>query len=170
MMKLYASDDLIGAEVGATTKNVLGIAAGMLEGLGYGSLKGALMARGCYEVSKLIEAMGGNKMTAYGLAHLGDFEATLFSRSSNNRKFGEVFSRHLVKEKISTITPSEVVRIYELSLAEGVTSSKSIYNLAKTHNISMPICETVYKILHEGVEPQQAILDYFKREYRYEFY
>lgn len=155
-MKLYSSNDLIGAEIGATTKNVLGIAAGILEGIGWTSLKGALMARGCCEVSRLMEAMGGQKMTAYGLAHLGDFEATLFSRSSNNRKFGEVFIQNNQK-------------IDGLPLAEGVTSSKSIYNLAKKHKVEMPICELVYEILHKGADPKESILNFFDRALKLEF-
>ena len=70
--------DLIGNEIGAAAKNVVGIAAGMLDGLGLSTLKGALMARGTREIARLIDALGGNELSAYGLCHLGVYEATLF--------------------------------------------------------------------------------------------
>ena len=91
LIRLYLGDDIIGTEIGAAAKNVIGIAAGMLDGAGLSSLKGALMARGAREVSRLIKAMGGNELSAYGLSHLGDYEATLFSLHSQNRMFGEKF-------------------------------------------------------------------------------
>ena len=70
---------------------IIGIAGGMLDGLDRTSLKGALMARGTREIARLITSMGGNEITAYGLSHLGDYEATVFSKFSHNRKFGEAF-------------------------------------------------------------------------------
>ncbi len=79
LIRFYYGNDLLGTEVGAAAKNVLGIAAGVLDGCGYTSLKGPLMARGAFEVAKLIKSMGGNELSAYGLAHLGDYETTLFS-------------------------------------------------------------------------------------------
>ncbi|MEI3416289.1 MAG: hypothetical protein V8Q43_01810 [Christensenellaceae bacterium] len=80
LIRFYYGTDMIGNEIGAAAKNVIGIAAGMLDGVDNTSLKGALMSRGAREVSKLIENLGGNPMSAYGLAHLGDYEATVFSR------------------------------------------------------------------------------------------
>jgi glycerol-3-phosphate dehydrogenase (NAD(P)+) len=88
LIRFYYGQDLIGNEMGAATKNVIGIAAGMLDGLNYSSLKGSLMARGTREISRLVSVMGGSDLTIYGLSHLGDYEATLFSMHSNNRKFG----------------------------------------------------------------------------------
>ena len=93
LIRFYYGTDLIGNEVGAAAKNVIGIAAGMLDGMGLSSLKGALMSRGTREVSRLIAAMGGNGFSAYGLCHLGDYEATVFSQYSHNRRFGEMFVR-----------------------------------------------------------------------------
>ena len=93
LIRLYKGRDLIGTEVGAAAKNVIGIAAGMLDGAGYTSLKGALMARGAREIARLIRAMGGNELSAYGLCHLGDYEATVFSPYSHNRRFGEALVR-----------------------------------------------------------------------------
>ena len=90
---LPGSGSFLGTEIGAASKNVIGLAAGMLDGFGYSSLKGALMARGTHELSRLIEAMGGDRMTVYGLSHLGDYEATLFSPHSNNRRLAGTSSR-----------------------------------------------------------------------------
>ena len=93
LIRFYYGADLIGNEVGAAAKNVVGIAAGFLDGAGLSSLKGALMSRGTREVARLIHAMGGSELSAYGLCHLGDYEATVFSRWSHNRQFGESFIR-----------------------------------------------------------------------------
>ena len=84
LIRFYYGDDIIGSEIGAAAKNVMGIAAGMLDGGGYTTLKGPLMARGAREIARLIKAMGGNELSAYGLCHLGDYETTLFSEYSNN--------------------------------------------------------------------------------------
>ena len=91
LIRFYYGQDLIGNEIGAASKNVIGIAAGMLDGYRLSSLKGALMSRGTREISRLIKAMGGNELSAYGLCHLGDYEATVFSKYSHNRMFGEKF-------------------------------------------------------------------------------
>ena len=87
LIRFYVGNDLIGTEIGAAAKNTIGIAAGMLDGMNVSSLKGALMSRGTREISRLIKAMGGNELSAYGLCHLGDYEATLFSKYSHNRRF-----------------------------------------------------------------------------------
>ena len=75
LIRYYYGQDLLGNEIGAASKNVIGIAAGMLDGLGLSTLKGALMSRGTREIARLIKAMGGNELSAYGLCHLGDYEA-----------------------------------------------------------------------------------------------
>ena len=89
IIRFYYGTDIIGSEIGAACKNIMGICAGILDGYGYGTLKGPLMTRGAYEVSKFIAAMGGDAYSAYGLTHLGDYETTLFSKHSHNRQFGE---------------------------------------------------------------------------------
>ena len=94
LIRFYYGQDLIGNEIGAAAKNVVGIAAGMLDGLGLSTLKGALMARGTREIARLIDALGGNELSAYGLCHLGDYEATLFSPYSHNRMFGEQYVKN----------------------------------------------------------------------------
>ncbi len=153
LIRFYLGTDLIGSEIGAAAKNVIGIAAGMLDGLNYTSLKGALMARGTREIARLIKAMGGNEMSAYGLCHLGDYEATLFSPWSHNRKYGEQLVKGIKFEK----------------LAEGVMTSKALYNLGKEHNVDLPIVNSVYSVLFENVDAKDALSKLFMRSVKKEF-
>lgn len=129
LIRFYYGNDLLGTEVGAAAKNVLGIAAGVLDGCGYTSLKGPLMARGAFEVAKLIKSMGGNELSAYGLAHLGDYETTLFSLYSHNRMYGEMLAKgeHFGK------------------LAEGVMTAKAMKELGDRYGIELPITNAVYE-------------------------
>ena len=129
LIRFYYGNDLIGTEIGAAAKNVLGIAAGVLDGSGYGSLKGPLMARGANEVGRLIHAMGGNFNSAYGLAHLGDYETTLFSEYSHNRKYGEMMAHGAKFEK----------------LAEGVMTAKAMKKLGDEHGVELPLTNAVYE-------------------------
>ena len=153
LIRLYKGRDLIGTEVGAAAKNVIGIAAGMLDGIGYSSLKGALMARGAREISRLIRAMGGNELSAYGLCHLGDYEATLFSVHSHNRHFGESFVKGEPFEK----------------LAEGASTVKALIMLGDTYGVDLPICKTVYSMLYEGKQASEALPLLFQRTVKGEF-
>lgn len=153
LIRFYYGTDIIGNEIGAATKNVIGLAAGMLDGLNYSSLKGALMARGTHEVSRLIEAMGGNPFSAYGLCHLGDYEATVFSEFSHNRRYGEDYI--LGKESAG--------------LAEGVETAKAVHLMTQKYGIEMPICEAVYSILYEKADPQVKINELFERSLKAEF-
>ncbi len=152
-IRFYYGDDIIGSEIGAAAKNVMGIAAGMLDGGGYTTLKGPLMARGAREVARLIKAMGGNELSAYGLCHLGDYETTLFSEYSNNRKFGEKFVKKEPFEK----------------LAEGVGTTKAMHELGLKYNVELPITNAVYSILYDNKEPMQEFLNLFGRSTRKEF-
>lgn len=153
IIRLYKGHDLIGTEVGAAAKNVIGIAAGMLDGKGLSSLKGALMARGAREVARLIKAMGGSEMSAYGLCHLGDYEATLFSEHSHNRRYGESYIKGLAYSQ----------------LAEGVPTSKAIMRIADALHVDMPICDTVYKILYKHADADVALQMLFRRSVKSEF-
>lgn len=154
LLRLYIGTDLIGTEIGAAAKNVMGIAAGLLDGKGLSSLKGALMARGAREIARLIRAMGGNELSAYGLCHLGDYEATLFSPHSHNRRFGEAVARG---------------EQYTL-LAEGVPTAQALVRLGEAHGVELPICETVYAILYRGVPAEEAFQRLFFRSAKEEFY
>ena len=147
LIRFYYGDDLLGIEIGAAAKNVMGLAAGMLDGFDYGSLKGALMARGTRELSRLVAAMGGDGMTVYGLSHLGDYEATLFSPHSNNRRFGE----DLISGKPFT------------KLAEGVYTAEALMDLSVQYDVELPICRTVYEIVKLHKDPKEQLVQLFLR-------
>ncbi len=153
LIRLYKGNDILGTELGAAAKNVVGIAAGMLDAKKLTSLKGALMARGAREIARLMHAMGANELSAYGLCHLGDYEATLFSQYSHNRKFGEAFIK---KEKYD-------------KLAEGAQTVKALIILGKKYNVDLPICDAVYKIIHEDMNPDEVIQQLFSRTVKKEF-
>lgn len=153
LIRFYYGSDMIGTEIGAAAKNVMGIAAGFLDGMHYESLKGALMSRGTHEIAKLIKAMGGNVFSAYGLAHLGDYQATLFSKYSNNRKYGE----------------SLVLGATCNKLAEGVKTSHALVNLSQKYGIEIPICDAVYKAVNGIIPPKDAVAGLFLRKPKYEF-
>ena len=169
LIRFYYGDDLIGNEVGAAAKNVIGIAAGMLDGIGRSSMKGSLMARGAREVSRLIKAMGGREMTAYGLCHLGDYEATLFSEHSHNRSFGEAF---VCAQSQGNRTEMDILRKgrHNMGLAEGVNTAQAIMLLSCEYNVDMPICSGVYSVIFHGMEVQEALEIMLLRGIKSEFY
>lgn len=160
LIRFYYGEDLIGTELGAAAKNVMGIVAGILDGCEYGSLKGALMSRGAREVARLIKAMGGNELSAYGLAHLGDYEATLFSQYSHNRMYGEMLVKGEKFEK----------------LAEGVSTSAAMKALAEKYEVDLPITSAVYELCYqESDEPyrkrcEKMLSKMFSRDMKSEFY
>lgn len=153
LIRFYYGQDMIGNEIGAAAKNVIGIAAGMLDGLSLSSLKGALMSRGTREVARLIKAMGGNELSAYGLCHLGDYEATVFSQHSHNRQFGENFVKG---EDFSR-------------LAEGYYTVVALVKLGKEYHTELPICNAVYDILYEKKDAKQTLDELFTRSLKNEF-
>lgn len=153
LIRFYYGRDLIGNEIGAAAKNVIGIAAGMLDGLGLSSLKGALMSRGTREVARLIKAMGGHELSAYGLCHLGDYEATVFSKFSHNRMFGEMFVKGESYEE----------------LAEGAFTVKGILLLAEKNYCTMPICTAVHEVIYNGKDAKETITGLFSRSIKNEF-
>ncbi|MDD3222538.1 MAG: NAD(P)H-dependent glycerol-3-phosphate dehydrogenase [Lachnospiraceae bacterium] len=153
LIRFYYGQDLIGNEIGAAAKNVIGIAAGMLDGFHLSTLKGALMSRGTREVARLIKAMGGNELSAYGLCHLGDYEATVFSEFSHNRRYGELFVQGKESE----------------GLAEGYYTVKAMVELAKKYNVELPISQTLYEVLYKGREPKEALESLFTRSLKNEF-
>lgn len=153
LIRFYYGSDLIGNEIGAAAKNVMGIAAGMLDGMNLSSIKGALMSRGTREIARLISAMGGNEISAYGLCHLGDYEATLFSKHSHNRKFGESF----VKGEKYT------------ELSEGYYTVKALMLLEEKYKVELPICHGVYDILYNGQDVKSTLNSLFARALKEEF-
>ena len=153
LIRFYYGADLIGNQIGAALKNVIGLAAGILDGLEWYGLKGALMARAPIEVGRFIKAFGGNPQTAYGLAHLGDYEATLFSQYSHNRTFGEKFAKGEDFGK----------------LAEGVPTLKAVKLIADERHIDMPICQALYQVIYEKQDIKSTIRNLFTRHIKQEF-
>ena len=153
LIRFYYGGDMIGNEVGAAAKNVVGIAAGFLDGVEMSSLKGALMSRGTREVARLIKAMGGNELSAYGLCHLGDYEATVFSPYSHNRQFGESFIR---------------LQDYH-RLAEGYYTVEALMLLEQRYHVELPICRAVHAIPYEHADPRAELQALLRRGLRAEF-
>ena len=153
LIRFYYGADLIGNQIGAAMKNVIGIAAGILDGLEWHGLKGALMARAPIEVGRFIKFFGGNPFSAYGLAHLGDYEATLFSKYSHNRTFGEKFARGEKFDK----------------LAEGVATLKAVKIIADEKGIDMPISQALYQAIYEKGNIKEIINQMFERSLKREF-
>lgn len=153
LIRFYYGADLIGNEVGAAAKNVYGIASGMLDGYGLSSLKGALMSRGTREISRLIVKMGGSELSAYGLCHLGDYEATLFSAHSRNRAFGECFVTGKAYGK----------------LAEGYYTVRALVALGEKYGEELPICRAVYAILYDKADAKSTLNSLFSRSLKGEF-
>ncbi len=153
LIRFYYGSDLIGNEIGGAAKNVIGIAAGILDGIGQKSLKGALMSRGTREIARLIKACGGNELSAYGLCHLGDYEATVFSEFSHNRAFGEAFAKG---EEFD-------------SLAEGYYTVKALHHLSKKTGVELPICSAVYRLLYEQADLHEEMQNLFCRSLKQEF-
>lgn len=153
LIRFYYGADLIGDQIGAALKNVIGLAAGILDGLNWYGLKGALMSRAPIEVGRFIEHFGGKAHSAYGLAHLGDYEATLFSPHSQNRTFGEKFAKGESFEK----------------LAEGVHTLKAVKLIADKENIDMPICQALYDVIYNKADIKTSIKQMFSRSLKSEF-
>lgn len=153
LIRFYYGQDLLGNEIGAAAKNVIGIAAGIIDGLELSTLKGALASRGAREVGLLIAAMGGNEITAYGLCHLGDYGATVFSPYSHNRMYGEALARGQRYDK----------------LAEGVYTVRALRQLGRQYNVELPICNAVYDVLYGGMPAQEAVEGLFTRSLKREF-
>lgn len=154
LIRFYYGSDLIGNEIGAAAKNVIGIAAGMLDGLELTTLKGALMSRGTREIARLIKAMGGNELSAYGLCHLGDYQATVFSEFSHNRKYGECY----VKGESYG------------DLAEGYFTVKALRELSERYQVELPICNAVFEILYQKKDTKAILEQLFTRNLKNEFY
>lgn len=154
--RAYTSNDVTGVEIGGAAKNVMAIAAGVADGLGFGAnTRAALIARGLNEISRLGVALGGQQETFIGLTGLGDLVLTCTDNQSRNRRFGIAMGKGENKEQaIADI--GQVV--------EGIATAKEVYGLAQQHNVDMPITEQVYKVLYEELSPKEAVHNLFNRE------
>ncbi len=153
--RVYAHDDVLGTELGGAVKNVIAIAAGISDGLGFGlNARAALLTRGLSEMMRLGMKMGANPLTFGGLSGIGDLILTCTGDLSRNRTVGLRIARG---ESLEEISRSMV------AVAEGVTTTRSLRKLATREQVDMPIAEQVYKVLYEGKDPMEALNDLMNR-------
>jgi glycerol-3-phosphate dehydrogenase (NAD(P)+) len=160
-LRTYASDDVAGVECGGALKNVIAIAAGAVDGMGFGhNTRAALITRGLAELARLAMARGGSALTLAGLAGLGDLVLTCTGELSRNRTVGLEMGRG--KRLIDVLANLGHV-------AEGVKTAKSAYELSVRAGVEMPITRAVYSVLYEDKPVQQAVSELMSRELGYEF-
>ncbi|MFQ6610300.1 MAG: NAD(P)H-dependent glycerol-3-phosphate dehydrogenase [Fidelibacterota bacterium] len=153
--RVYANNDIIGVEIGGAVKNVIAIAAGICDGVGYGdNTIAALITRGLTEIMRLGVSLGGKKETFFGLSGLGDLIVTANSSLSRNRYVG----KHIGRGK----TLSNVLSGMSM-VAEGVKTSQSVFDLSKLQSVDMPISEQIFHVLFDDKNPRQAINDLMTR-------
>lgn len=154
--RLYTNTDMVGVEMGAALKNVMALAAGISDGLGFGdNTKAAIMTRGIAEMSRLGIEMGGKLETFAGLSGIGDLIVTCTSMHSRNRRAGIL----LGQGKTLAETLAEIKMV-----VEGVNTVQAAYTLAKEHKVEMPITNAIYEVLFQGKNAEQAVLDLMSRD------
>jgi glycerol-3-phosphate dehydrogenase (NAD(P)+) len=159
-LRVYRHADPVGVELAGATKNVIALAAGMIDGLGVGdNAKSALLARGLAEIARLGLAMGAKQETFFGVAGVGDLATTCFSPEGRNRTCGERLGKG---ETLDSILESTV------SVVEGVPTTRSVREVALAREVDMPITMAVHKILFEGLAPMDAIWSLMAREQKAE--
>lgn len=159
-LRIYTSEDVIGVEVAGAVKNVIAIAAGILDGLGAGfNAKSALLARGMAEIARLGVAMGAKPETFFGIAGVGDLATSCFSPEGRNRSCGEALGKGESLESYLKRTTSVV---------EGVATTRSVVDLARKLGVEMPIAEAVHAVLFEGMDPIEGIGRLMSRELKRE--
>jgi glycerol-3-phosphate dehydrogenase (NAD(P)+) len=158
--RVYTSEDMLGVELGGATKNVIAIAAGVVDGLGLGlNTRAALITRGMTEVRRLGVKLGANPRTFTGLAGFGDLVLTCTGNLSRN---------HTVGKKIGEGKRLKNILAEMRTVAEGVKTAKSVYNLSRKLNVEMPICHEMYRILYENLSPKEAVYRLMTRDLRKE--
>ncbi len=160
VFRVYTSTDMLGMELGGALKNVIALAAGMADGLGYGdNTKAALITRGISEIARLGIAMGGKPETFYGLTGIGDLIVTCESKHSRNRKAGYLIGKgYTMQEAMDEVQ----------MIVEGVYSAKAARGLSQKYHVEMPIVEQVNKILFEGKRADEAVKDLMLRDKKIE--
>lgn len=154
--RAYTTDDVVAVELGGAVKNVLAIAAGIADGLGFGSnTRAALITRGLAEIMRLGHALGGRQETFMGLTGLGDLVLTCTDDQSRNRRFGLA----LAKENSCESALAEIGQV-----VEGIQTAREVVRLAKKMNVEMPITQQICRVLYEGVNPRDAVQELFARD------
>ncbi|MDL4818806.1 NAD(P)H-dependent glycerol-3-phosphate dehydrogenase [Actinomadura opuntiae] len=160
--RVYTSTDVIGVELGGAIKNVVALCVGMSVGLGFGSnTQAVLMTRGLAEITRLGIALGADEHTFAGLAGMGDLVASCVSPLARNRTFGENLGRGMTLEQVIAVTKQT---------AEGVKSSEAVLELARKHNVEMPITEAVVSVLYRGTPIREAAIALISRSPKPERY
>jgi glycerol-3-phosphate dehydrogenase (NAD(P)+) len=158
--RVYATDDMRGVELGGALKNVIAIAAGISDGIGFGdNTKAAILTRGISEITRLGVAMGAGQMSFAGLSGIGDLIVTCMSKHSRNRYVGEQIGRGKTLDEI--LSGMAMV-------AEGVATTRSVYELSEKYAIEMPITTEVYRVLFEGRDPHEATEELMTRDVKIE--
>jgi glycerol-3-phosphate dehydrogenase (NAD(P)+) len=158
--RVYTNEDLIGVELAGATKNVIALAAGIVDGLGAGdNAKAALLTRGLVEITRLGVAMGAQAITFKGLAGIGDLVTTCISPASRNRTAGERIGRGRSMAEVVAATPSVI---------EGIPTTESVLELAVKHRVEMPITRAVYSVLHGHQSASEAIDELMTRQLKRE--
>ena len=158
--RAYTSDDMIGVQVGGAVKNILAIATGISDGLGFGAnTRVALITRGLAELTRLGVALGGQPDTFMGLSGMGDLVLTCTDDQSRNRRMGLGLATGKSMEEVA----AEIGQV-----VEGVKAAAAVHKLAAEHGVDMPICEQAYKILYEGATPKEAVSALMQRGVRAE--
>ncbi len=158
--RLYSTTDVVGVELGGTSKNVIAIAAGVVAGLGLGhNTTAALLTRGLHEITRLGVACGGQSRTMAGLAGMGDLVLTCTGGLSRNRRLGEQLARGRTVEEVAGATPM---------VAEGFRNSLAVARIAERKGVEMPITEQMVKVLYHGKDPKKSVEDLMTRELRSE--
>ncbi|HWP81760.1 MAG TPA: NAD(P)H-dependent glycerol-3-phosphate dehydrogenase [Bacteroidota bacterium] len=154
--RVYVNEDIRGVELGGAIKNVIAVGAGISDGAGFGdNTKAAIMTRGVYEITRLGVKMGAQPRTFAGLSGIGDLIVTCMSRHSRNRYVGEQIGKGRKLEDVL----KEMVMV-----AEGVATTRSVYDLARKHHVDMPIVTAVYEMLFEGKDPYKATQELMTRD------
>ncbi len=160
-LRVYSNTDILGVELGGSLKNIIAIAAGICDGIGFGdNTKAALLTRGITEITRLGLVMGAKPDTFSGLSGIGDLIATCLSRHSRNRFVGEAIGRG---RNLTTVL-SEMDMV-----AEGIKTTQSVYDLMNKFNIEMPISRAVYDILFNDMEPNRAVTELMTRDLTHEW-
>ncbi|WP_313019328.1 NAD(P)H-dependent glycerol-3-phosphate dehydrogenase, partial [Macrococcoides bohemicum] len=154
--RVYTNDDLIGVEIGGALKNIIALAAGITDGLGYGdNAKAALMTRGLAEITRLGTRMGADPMTFLGLAGIGDLIVTCTSVHSRNWKCGNMLGKGATLDEALAQMGMVV---------EGVRTTEAAYEMSKAFNVEMPITTALYKLLFEGLDVNTGVMELMSRE------
>ncbi len=165
--RLYTNDDVIGVELGGSFKNIIAIACGISDGLGFGTnTKAALLSRGLAEISRLGKAMGAKSSTFSGISGLGDLVTTCISPYSRNRFVGEQVGKGKSLQQIKNHMQMPACR--QAGIAEGIPTAKSAYHLSLKYKVEMPIVREVYCVLYKNKSPLKAVKDLMGRERREE--